>query len=398
MKQPLLLKTLLIILLVAIFSISCEKKSSQPETTQKSTSDKIKIGVYYPLTGDIATFGQFGKKGVEMAVAEVNAQGGLLGRQIEAIYEDTRGQQQDSTIAVQKLIDKDKVVAVLGESASTNSLAGGAVCQEKKIPMITPSSTNPTVTQIGDYIFRICFLDDFQGEVMARFAVNTLKAKRVAVLYDNGSDYSIGLDEFFSATLKKLGGEIVAKEAYQKADVDFSAQLTKIKGSKPDAIYVPGYYTQVGQIAQQTRKLGMTIPILGADGWDSPSLIEIGKEALNGCYFSNHYNVEDPDPRVSKFVGEFKTKYNSTPDTTAGLAYDATYILFAAIKKANSTESKAIRDAISETKNYPGITGDISISKERNAIKSAVIVGIEKGRYVVKEKMSPIDQNVAENK
>ncbi len=398
MRQPFLLKTLLVILLLAIF-VSCEKKSSDPEANQPTNSDKIKIGIYYPLTGDIATFGQFGKKGVEMAVTEINASGGLLGRQVEAIYEDTRGQQQDSTIAVQKLINKDKVVAVLGESASTNSLAGGAVCQENKIPMITPSSTNPTVTEIGDYIFRVCFLDDFQGEVMARFAVNTLKAKRIAVLYDNGSDYSIGLEEFFSSTLKKLGGEIIAKEAYQKTDVDFSAQLTKIKGSKPDAIYVPGYYTQVGQIAQQSRKLGMTIPLLGADGWDSPSLLEIGKEALNGSYFSNHYNVEDPDPNVSNFVKTFKEKYNTTPDTTAGLAYDATNILFAAIKRANSTESKAIRDSIAETKNFPGITGVITISNTRNAIKPAVIVGIENGKYIVKEKIAPVDkQDVATNK
>ncbi len=398
MRQPFFLKTLLVILLLVIF-VSCEKKSSDPGANQPTSSDKIKIGIYYPLTGDIATFGQFGKKGVEMAVTEINASGGLLGRQVEAIYEDTRGQQQDSTIAVQKLINKDKVVAVLGESASTNSLAGGAVCQENKIPMITPSSTNPTVTEIGDYIFRVCFLDDFQGEVMARFAANSLKAKRIAILYDNGSDYSIGLEEFFTSTLKKLGGEIVAKEAYQKTDVDFSAQLTKIKGSKPDAIYVPGYYTQVGQIAQQTRKLGMTIPLLGADGWDSPSLIEIGKEALNGCYFSNHYNVEDPDPTVSNFVKAFKTKYNTTPDTTAGLAYDATNILFAAIKRANSTESKAIRDSIAETKNFPGITGVITISNARNAIKPAVIVGIENGKYVVKEKIAPVDkQDVATNK
>jgi len=389
MKQPFLLKTLLVILCLALF-ISCEKKSTDPEKTQTNSSDKIKIGVYYPLTGDTATFGQFGKKGVEMAIVEINASGGLLGKQVEAIYEDTRGQQQDSTIAVQKLINKDNVVAVLGESASTNSLAGGAVCQDKKIPMITPSSTNPTVTQLGDYIFRVCFLDDFQGEVMARFAVNSLKAKRIAVLYDNGSDYSIGLEEFFTSTLKKLGGEIVAKEAYQKTDVDFSAQLTKIKGSNPDAIYIPGYYTQVGQIAQQSRKLGMKIPLLGADGWDSPSLVEIGKEALNGCYFSNHYNVEDPDPFVSKFVELFKSKYNSTPDTTAGLAYDASNILFAAIKKANSTDGKAIRDAIAETKEFPGITGVITISKTRDAIKPAVIVGIENGKYIVKEKISPV--------
>lgn len=385
MKQLFLLKTLLLILILTSL-LACEKKNDQPTTTE----NKIKIGVYYPLTGEIATFGQFGKKGVEMAVDEINKSGGLLGRQVEAIYEDTRGLQQDSSIAVQKLIDKDKVIGVLGESASTNSIAGGQVCQEKKIPMITPSSTNPQVTQIGDYIFRICFLDDFQGEVMARFAFNSLKAKRVAILYDNGSDYSLGLEQFFSETLKKLGGEIIAKEAYQKQDVDFSSQLTKIKGLNPDAIYVPGYYTQVGQIAQQSRKLGLTIPLLGADGWDSPSLLEIGKEALNGCYFSNHYNVEDPDPIVKNFVQTFVDRYKTTPDTTAGLAYDATQIMFAAIKKANSTDAKAIRDAIAETKNFSGITGKITISATRDAIKPAVIVGIENGKYIVKEKIPPV--------
>ncbi len=385
MKQLLLLKTLLLILIFTSL-LACEKKNDQPTTSDS----KIKVGVYYPLTGEIATFGQFGKKGVEMAVDEINKSGGLLGRQVEAIYEDTRGLQQDSSIAVQKLIDKDKVIGVLGESASTNSIAGGQVCQEKKIPMITPSSTNPQVTQIGDYIFRICFLDDFQGEVMARFAFNSLKAKRVAILYDNGSDYSLGLEQFFSETLKNLGGEIIAKEAYQKQDVDFSSQLTKIKGLNPDAIYVPGYYTQVGQIAQQARKLGLTIPLLGADGWDSPSLLEIGKEALNGCYFSNHYNVEDPDPTVKNFVQAFVDRYKTTPDTTAGLAYDATNILFTAIKKANSTNAKAIRDAIAETKNFSGITGKITISATRDAIKPAVIVGIENGKYIVKEKIPPV--------
>jgi branched-chain amino acid transport system substrate-binding protein len=382
MKQLLSFRSLLFILLSVIVLGDLFGCAGRRE-------DTIKIGEYYPLTGDLATFGQSGKKGIDLAVEEANRAGGLLGKKIEIIVEDDRGLQQEAKSVVQKLIDKDKVIAVLGESASTNSIAGGQVCQSKGIPMITPSSTNPQVTQIGDYIFRVCFLDDFQGEVMARFAANTLKAKRVAIFYDKGNDYSVGLSKFFRQTFEKLGGEIVLEEAYQSTDSDFSAQLTNIAGKKPDAIYVPGYYTQVGQIAQQGRRLGITVPLLGGDGWDSPILMEIGKEAINGSYFSNHYTIEDPDPNVQNFVNSYKTKYNQTPDAVAALAYDAARILFDAIKRSGSTDPKAIRDALAQTKDFKGVTGVTTISPSRNAVKSAVIVAIEGGAYKVKEKMSP---------
>jgi branched-chain amino acid transport system substrate-binding protein len=382
MKQLFSLKIVLPALLtVMLFGnlLSCNNR-------QENT---IRIGEYYPLTGELATFGQSGKKGIELAQEEINKAGGLLGKRVEIIVEDDRGLQQEAKSVVQKLIDKDKVVAVLGESASTNSIAGGQVCQSKGIPMITPSSTNPQVTQIGDCIFRVCFLDDFQGEVMARFASNTLKAKKVAIFYDKSNDYSVGLSKFFRQAFEKLGGEIVAEEAYQSTDSDFSSQITNIAAKKPDAIYVPGYYTQVGQIAQQARRIGIKAPLLGGDGWDSPILTEIGKEDINGSYFSNHYTIDDPDPNVQKFVNSYKAKHGQTPDAVAALAYDAARILFDSIKRANSTDPKAIRDAIAQTKDFKGVTGVTTIGPSRDAIKSAVIVAIEDGVYKVKEKMSP---------
>lgn len=380
-------------------SIACEKKQdagSGDGSTGAAQGNTIKIGQYGSLTGDTATFGISTKEGIDLATDEANKAGGLLGKQIEMIIEDDRGKQEEAKTVVQKLIDKDKVVAILGEVASTRSIAGGQVCQSKNIPMISPSSTNPQVTQIGDYIFRVCFLDDFQGEVMARFAANSLKVKKVAIFYDKSNDYSVGLSKYFRAAFEKLGGEIPAEEAYQTTDSDFSAQLTNIASKTPEAIYVPGYYTQVGQIAQQARKAGIKAPLLGGDGWDSPTLVEIGKDAINGSYFSNHYTIEDPDPNVQNFVGNYKAKFGKVPDALAALGYDAARILYAAIQKAGSTDGKAIRDAIAQTKDFKGVTGKITISPTRDAVKSAVIVMVEDGKYKLKESMSPLAEGLAE--
>lgn len=394
MKQRSILFLAILLVTVLIGVTACEKKDGGTGGTGGSgggtqQGDTIKIGQYGSLTGGTATFGTSTKEGIEIATEEINNAGGLLGKKIEMIVEDDRSLQPEAKIAVQKLIDKDKVVAVLGEVASTRSIAGGQVCQSKGIPMISPSSTNPQVTEIGDYVFRVCYLDDFQGQSMARFAANTLKVKRVAILYDKSNDYSVGLRQFFTEEFKKLGGEIVSEAAYQVNDSDFSAQLTNFAASKPEAIYVPGYYTEVGQIAQQSKKAGLNVPLLGGDGWDSPTLIEIGKEAINGSYFTNHYTVEDPDPDIQKFVSAYKAKYNKVPDALAALGYDAARILYDAIKRANSTEPKAIRDAIAQTKNFKGVTGVISINEKRNAVKGIVVVGIEEGKYKLKERMAP---------
>jgi branched-chain amino acid transport system substrate-binding protein len=255
--------------------------------------------------------------------------------------------------------------------------------------MITPSSTNPRVTQVGDYIFRVCFTDTFTGEVVAKFVYDTLKAKKVAILVDVRSDYSVGLQTFFGEAYKRRGGEIVANQSYSQGDSDFRAQLTQIKATNPDAIYVPGYYTEVGTIVHQGRELGITVPFVGSDGWDSPKLWEIGGEALNGCYFSNHYSTDDPNPAVQKFVNDYKTRYGQVPDALAALAYDAARILADSFTRAGSTDGDKVRKAIGSTKDFPGVTGAITINAERNAVKPAVILKVENGKYLLVETITP---------
>jgi branched-chain amino acid transport system substrate-binding protein len=395
MKASLLRTTticFLIFLIVLTGLTGCEKKSSETTTTttKPGNNDVIRIGVYYPMTGEQASFGTASTTGIELAQKEVNAAGGILGRPVQLIVEDDRGLQQEAVTAVQKLITKDEVVAVIGEAISTNSIAGGQVCQEKGVAMITPSSTNPQVTQVGDYIFRTCFLDDFQGEMMARFAINSLKIRRVAILQDNGSDYSVGLTQYFKENFERLGGEIIATEAYRSSESNFSAQLTKLVALKPQGIYVPGYYGQVGQIAQQARRLGLNAPLLGSDGWDAQRLTEIGGAAINGSFFSNHYTVEDPDPKVQAFVKAYQANYQMPPESAAALGYDAARVLFAAIQRAGSTDRRAIRDAIAQTKDFQGVTGLITLGPDRNAVKSAVVIEIVNGKYQVREKISPL--------
>ncbi|MGZ5483773.1 MAG: ABC transporter substrate-binding protein, partial [Pyrinomonadaceae bacterium] len=288
----------------------------------------IKIGVYGDLTGQTSSFGQSTKNGSQMAADEINAAGGINGRQVQLIHEDDQGEPGKAATVVTKLINQDQVRALIGEVASSNSLAAAPHAQEAKVPMISPSSTNPKVTQVGDYIFRVCFIDPFQGEVMAKFAANSLKAKKAAILFDSNSDYSKGLVQFFKQAFTKLGGEIVTEKAYAQRDRDFTGQLTAIRDLKPDVIYVPGYYQEVGVIAKQTKQLGIAAPLLGGDGWDSPQIWDLGGESLNGSYISNHYSVDDPTPAIQDFVNRFKAKYNGTaPDAIAALGYDAMMVL-----------------------------------------------------------------------
>lgn len=327
-----------------------------------------------------------------MAAEKINKEGGLLGKKVVVIVEDDQGKPEEAATAVKKLINQDKVIAVLGEVASSRSLAGAPICQEAKVPMITPSSTNPAVTKVGDYIFRVCFIDPFQGEVMARFTYDDLKIKRVAILRDIKNDYSVGLADYFTDDFKKLGGTIVGDESYSEGDIDFRAQLTALKGKRAEAIFVPGYYTEVGLIVRQARDLGIKIPIIGGDGWDSPKLIEIGGKALEGCYYSNHYSADDPNPLVQSFVVEFKAKYNEMPDAMAPLGYDAAMILFEAIKKAGGLDPAKIRDEIAKTTNFSGIAGKVTIDSLRNAKKPAVIIKIENGQQKFVKWMYPEEQ------
>jgi branched-chain amino acid transport system substrate-binding protein len=363
-----------------LLSVSCGKRGA---------GDEILIGEYGSLTGTTATFGQSTDNGIKMAFDEINAAGGILGKKLRVIVEDDRSQPEEAATAVTKLINQNHVVAVLGEVSSSRSLAAAPICQSNKIVMVSPSSTNPRVTQIGDYIFRVCFIDPFQGLVMAKFAANSLKLKKVAILVDVRNDYSVGLQTFFRQNFRQLGGEIVAEQSYSEGDSDFKAQLTQIKAANPEAIYVPGYYTEVATIARQSRELGMTVPLLGGDGWDSPRLFEIGGDALNGCYLSNHYSVDDPSPAIQKFVNDYRARYKQVPDALAALGYDAARILSDAITRAGSTASDRIRAEMASTKDFPGVTGKISINEERNAIKPAVILKIDNGKFVYVETVSP---------
>jgi len=365
---------------------------------KKDAGNEIVIGEYGSLTGATATFGQSSKRGIEMAVDAINQSGGVLGKKLKVLVEDDQGKPEEAQTVVTKLINKDRVVALLGEIASSNSLAAAPVAQAARIPMVSPGSTNPKVTQVGDYVFRVCFIDPFQGLVMAKFAMNTLKVHKVAVLRDIKSDYSVGLANFFVENFKKLGGVIIADESYSQGDKDFTAQLTSLKGKDPEAVFVPGYYTEVGLIARQARKLGIKGPLLGGDGWDSSKLWEIGGDALNGCYYSNHYSVDDPSPILQKFVKDYKARYGTTsdsiPDAMAALGYDAALVLADAIKRANSARPDSIKMALSQTKGFMGVTGNTTLDENRNAVKPAVVLEVlvdEKGngRNKFKESVSP---------
>ena len=365
--------------------------------TPPPVAGPIKVGVYGSLTGGTATFGQSTKKGIDLAFEEINAKGGVKGRPLKALHEDDQGKPEEAAAVVQKLIDQDKVVAVLGEVASSRSMAAAPICQAAGIPMITPSSTNPKVTEmdgpngrvVADYIFRACFIDEFQGRVMADFAANDLAAKKVAILTDVKNDYSVGLAGFFKARYEELGGKVVSEESYSEGDKDFNGLLTKMKGSNPDLIVIPGYYTEVGLIAQQARGLGLKQPLLGGDGWESPKLIEIGGTALEGAYYVNHYSPEAPLPVVQDFVAKYKAKYNEEPDSIAALAYDSANLLAHAMGEAATLKGSDIRDQIAAVHDFPGVCGKISFDAWHNPVKSATVLKVEGGKVIFAKEIPP---------
>jgi len=362
---------------------------NKPSNGGAAAGDVIKVGEFASLTGSEATFGQSSHQGTQMAVDDLNAAGGLLGKKIQLLTEDDQSQAGQPATVVRKLISRDGVVAILGEVASSKSLEAAPICQQNKIPMISPASTNPKVTEAGDYIFRVCFIDPFQGTVMANFARKTLKLKMAAVLTDVKSDYSLGLAKFFKEGFIADGGKIVTEQNYSGGDKDFNAQLTAIKAENPDGIFVPGYYTEVGLIALQARQLGITVPIFGGDGWESSSLVPIGGKALEGCYFSTHYSPEDTSPAVQAFVKRFRAQHQETPDAMAALGYDSAMILADAIKRAGSTDGAKVAAALAATKDFAGITGKITIDTNRNASKPAVILAIKDGQFNYVETIAP---------
>jgi branched-chain amino acid transport system substrate-binding protein len=381
------------VLTTAIASIvlfGCPPKTSETPTGTAQTGE-IVIGEYGSLTGAEATFGVSTHNGIMLALDEINGAGGVNGRKLRVITEDDQSKAEEAANAVTKLINQNNVVAVLGEVASSNSLAAAPICNAAKVPMISPSSTNPKVTEVGDYIFRMCFIDPYQGEAMANYLSKTAGMKRAAILIDVKSDYSTGLASFFERTFLANGGQIVIKQSYAKGDSDFRSQLTAIKGANPEVIFVPGYYNDIGQIAIQARDLGMQQPLAGGDGWESPKLIEIGGKALEGCFYSNHYHVDDPSPAVREFVQKYEERFGAKPDSLAALGYDSAKVLADAIKRAGTTDGPALRDAIAATKGYSGVTGMINLGPDRNPIgKKLVVLEIKDGQLVLKDVVDPM--------
>jgi branched-chain amino acid transport system substrate-binding protein len=349
----------------------------------------IKIGEVDPLTGGVSQFGIGCHQGFVLAFEEINAEGGILGQKIELVTEDDQSKPGQSATAVRKLITQDKVVALLGDATSSATLEAAPIAQADKIPMITPTATNPRITEVGDFIFRVCFLDEFQGRVLARFAREKLKAQKIFTLTDVKQDYSIDLLKFFKEEFTKLGGTIVGEQSYSTGDTDFRAQLTPIRVAKPDAVFVPGYYQEVALIVKQARQIGLTMPFIGCDGWANQTLLAIGGKAVDGCFFTNHFSPDDQSPIVNSFVTKYQEKYGVLPDTFSALGYDAARLLADAIKRAGSSDPQAIRDALAKTAGFQGVTGEISLDANRNASKPGLIVTVKQGKFEIAEKIAP---------
>ena len=385
--------------LIFFFAVACTQKeevsrqSTQVNSLPQSSPAvnlEIRVGAVFSMTGPTATYGQESINGIKLALKKINPQ--LKEKKIRLIVEDNKGEPTETANAVRKLIDVDKVHVILGAVASSNTLAGAPIAQAAKVPMITPASTNEAVTQKGEFISRTCFTDNFQGVVMAKFAHDTLQKKNAAIIIDVASDYSRGLGKVFDAKFKELGGSVVSGNySYTQGDKDFRSLLRKVKRAKPDVIFVPGYYTEVGVMLQQARQMGITVPILGGDGWDSPKLQELaGKEGIAGNYISSHFSAEDTTPRVRDFVNEYKATFdNQTPGSMAALAYDSVMVLADALRRSADYSTTTINQAIVATKNLPGITGMITIDENRNAMKSAVVLETTANGMVFKQKVSP---------
>ena len=361
---------------------------------EEAKANEIKIGASFELTGNVANYGKAILSGAKMAFDEANAKGGVLGKKIVVIESDNKSEPSESGNSITKLVTQDKVVAIVGPATSGCVAAGSPITEANKIPHIAPSGTAPGLTvdnngKVKPFMFRACFIDPFQGQVMAHFASNTLKVKNVAILMDSSSDYSKGLAQVFQATLEKAGGKIVTKEAFLSKDLDFKASLTKIKATNPEAVYVPGYYEEVSKIIKQAREIGLDVPMLGCDGWESPKLAEIaGKAALNNCYYVSAFSAQDTDPSVQAFIKAYKEKYQKDPDIFAMQGYNAGLVVVDSIKRANSTDGTAIAKAMAETKDLPVASGKLTYDANHNPIISALIISLDGGVPSLKEKIS----------
>lgn len=368
-----------------IFGITFSLLSMAFGTASLQGQDVIKIGHLASLTGPEANFGVSADRGIAMAVAERNAAGGVLGKQIQIITVDDQSKNQEVNNCMKKLIEQDKVCAVLGEIASSNTIAAAPAAGRARIPLVTPGSTNPEVTKKNEYVFRVCFTDDFQGRAIAGFAYQTLGTHNAAIITDQASAYSINLSRTVKEEFERRGGKVVLEVSYKKTDSDYNAQVNQVIKAKPDVVFLTGYYTNVGNIVKLLREGGYTGPCVGGDGWDGDTLYQIGGKALDNCYFTNHYSPDDPNPRIQEFIAKYKAKHGTVPDAMAVLGYDAALVLMDAIERAGSTEGPKIRDALATTKDVPGLSGMITIDKDRNAKKGIVVVGIKDSRQYLKQ-------------
>ncbi len=354
-----------------------------------SDNEVIKIGGIGPLTGSASTYGNSAKEGADLFIKEINDAGGINGKKIELIFEDDQATPDGAMQAFNKLVDKDGVSAILGGVTSGATLAIAKNSTERQIPMITPTGTEPSITnEGGDFMFRGCFIDSFQGEILAKYTTDNLNKKTAAVLYNAGSDYSIGIAKAYKETLEKNGGTVVEYLSYNDGDTDFKAQLTKIKGSNPDVIVLPDYYNVVGLIAKQARDISITSQFLGGDGWESEELVQIGGEAVDGALYINHYYSGDTSEIVKNFVESYKKEYNKEPDAFAALAYDSARVLVEAIKNADSTDGTAIKDELAKIE-LESVTGKISFNEERSAIKGAAVIKLEGENKILADKLNP---------
>ncbi|MFL0245751.1 ABC transporter substrate-binding protein [Candidatus Clostridium stratigraminis] len=381
------------LLIVLIFSLSILSGCSPAGAAAKS--DKIKVGLDYELSGNVATYGQSLTAGIEMAFEEINNNGGVFGKQIEEVKVDNKSDNTESANVATRLATRDKVVAILGAATSGNTKAASPAAMQNKVPIISGSATADDVTvnsngKVRDFVFKTSFSDSFQGVMMSNFAYNDLKVKKAAMLVDTTSDYSKGLAKNFKDTYSKLGGSVVDEEAYQAKDTDFKAVLTKIKGQNPDVLFVPGYYEEVGLIVRQAKELGLNVPILGGDGYESPKLTELaGKDALNNVYYTSHYSSKDDSPNVVKFRDTFNKKYGKDPDAFNALGYDLGYFLADALKRAGTVDSLKLKDALADTKDFNGVTGTFSMDKNHNPVKSVTVIQMKNGEPTFLKKLNP---------
>lgn len=369
-------------------------EKDQEGTGSKDGSETIKVGVNLELSGAVASYGQSLEEGLDLAIEEINKEG-IDGKKIELVKVDNKSEAAEATNGAIKLASQDKVVAIIGAATSTNTLAQVQVAQDNKIPLITPTGTNPTVTydkgKLNDYIYRTCFIDPFQGTVAANFATEELGVKNAAILIDSSSDYAKGLADSFKGSFEKKGGKVVGEEAYVAKDTDFRAILTRIKSKNPELVFLPGYYEEVGLILKQARELGLDVPFVGGDGWDSPKLVEIaGAKALDNTFITNHYSSGDEDESIQAFVKAFKAKYSDkSPDAFNALGYDTGYFLADAIERAGEADPAKIQKALAETKDLALVSGTMTLDEKHNPVKSATILKYENGEQKFEVKVNP---------